>query len=233
MTNPISKADAQKMTNDYINFGNASHFDYAGQPIKGFLFTREELVTLFNSAPPEGLLLMYALSPKSADLADKHMNLVVGGIYAGFIDPDNLIVSQQIPHTGQTTFTDNEIKWGPGITPIPIDELRQMQTAFTSRTPVDHHILTSTTGTKIKGIRLTIGDLQDIDLHIPPTAVNKNDKYIFMPVVRSENLIDPYDQAYVSIATARFNETDSTVIGTIIEYCLPCPSACPNNYPIQ
>lgn len=232
MTNPISKADAQKMTNDYINFGNASHFDYAGQPIKGFLFTRKELVTLFNSAPPEGLLLMYALSPESASLDNKHLNLVVGGIYAGLIDPDNLIVSQQNPYTGQTTFTDNEIKGGPGLV-ITIDELIQMQTAFTSRTSRDHHILTSTTGTKIKGIRLTVDDLHDIDLHIPLTETNKNDKYIFMPVVRSGYYIAPFDRAYVSIATARFNETDSTVIGKIIEYCLPCPSACPTNYPIQ
>lgn len=74
-------------------------------------------------------------------------------------------------------------------------------------------------------------DLKDLGLIDPPTGAQDTDQFIFMPIIRKKNPDDTaYNPHYLSIAVSRF--IDGSDSGDKYEYCLPCPSACPKNYPL-
>lgn len=80
--------------------------------------------------------------------------------------------------------------------------------------------------------RYYLQDLKELTLWKPPTTAKDEDQFIFMPLIRSK---DPngtrLKKPYLSVAISQFKA--GTLEGEAMEYCLPCPSACPTNYPLK
>ncbi len=226
----ISKSKAKIETEEYMANGAAIHFRYQSNPIEGFLFTRLQLYTIiadFNNH----IFMMLGVKGTGANA---HLNLILGSVNCANneLDVNNLIESTLPPHTQNVNIAGSppEIKYFNQGRPVSKPELEAMQNKFQNSNNNAH--LTSTNGTKVKGYHFVHSDIYYLDLRESVDANNQDDLFIFMPVIRDQwNM--PFDREYLSMGVAEFDVNTSQTKGTIIEYCLPCPSACPKNYPIQ
>ena len=234
----IDAMTAKSITGDYVTKGNALHFLFNGKTIKGYQFTRQELTNLFENDLNNEIFMMLALSGAEPN---KYLNVVLAKMHDNEMNLGTMIVSSNDPYTDNVIYNAQEIAikssgrmMNKGALleegqPIPIEELVRIQDAYNNAT--DYHI-TCTNTDRIKCYRIDRQDLFDLKLNDTVTAANKNDIFMFMPVIRPKRANDPIPltKDYLSLAVARFDPLTRKVVGAIIEYCLPCPSACAINY---
>lgn len=234
----INETAAERITSDYVG-STATHFLFDGKTIKGYQFTREELTNLFENNLNNEIFIMLALSGTDPN---KYLNIVLAKMHDNSMNTGTMIVSSNPPYVDKVIYSakglaikssdrkhpKKNVKSFLGQ-PITVDELRLMQTAFETAT-IDH--LSCTQKDRIKCYRLDRQDFIDLKLDVPVTNTNKNDIYLFIPLIRPTRPYDPIPTSkdHLSLAVARFDPGTKNVSGAIIEYCLPCPSACAVNY---
>jgi hypothetical protein len=230
--------DVKTLINNFAINGNVSHFKFGGNPIKGYIFKRSELEQLIDQTNSKHIFCMWALGSVKHAGSGAYLNLILAGmttdaqgVYS--IDENLFIESDQLPYTGPLILGGGYTSKSNSGYPIPPADLHVIQSAFFTSNNNQH--LYPLVGQKIKGAHL--GQNNFIDLIIlglinPPTGSNPNDKFIFMPVIRSKNHDGvQLDRHYLSIGVAAY--ANGALQGQIIEYCLPCPSACPATFLFQ
>lgn len=237
--NIIDATTAERITGDYVKNGNQNHFKFGGKIIKGYQFTRKELTDLFENDTNNEIFIMLALSTDSG--MSKYLNIILAKMHDNSMNLSTMIVSKTAPYTSDIIYIADEISIkssGRGMSknaslgagqPIPPEELERIQDAFENAT--DGHLACTTTD-RIKCYRLDRQDFNDLTLDQPVTTTNQDDIFMFMPVIRPKRANDPIPltKDYLSLAVAYFDPATKKVSGAIIEYCLPCPSACALNY---
>lgn len=252
----MDKAAAKTLTDDYIANGDDTHFDFEGNRIKGYVFTRAELSPLLGNPVTKHLFLMLGLSTDSANPPAKYLNLIVAGITknTNLIDESSFLVTSspvvtfpavqlaEVAHHLKSSETISEVKKNEQKIPRIVFENGHSEFILYGN---NAHLYTNTNlTTKIKGYHFGdvhdgdidestyLQDLRDLGLINPPAGAQPTDQFIFMPIIRKNNP-DPTVLAkpYLSIAVSRY--INGSISGKIYEYCLPCPSACPNNFPLQ
>lgn len=58
------------------------------------------------------------------------------------------------------------------------------------------------------------------------------DHIILLPAVHPDDLLKPSAEQNLTIIFAALNATGEIDVDNAFDYCLPCPNACPGNYPI-
>jgi hypothetical protein len=229
----IPKNDARTLMNDYYANATGVHFKPAGKSINGFIFTRTELYRLFEGSGTKHVFLMLALQPYLVDPTYKHITLIAGsvsgGVSAGTLDLTKFEIGQPLFYP---TLSGGKIKphWeaGPGED-MPSPTVISRHGDFLENGATAH--LYPITNSKIRGYHLENNDLTSLGLMTALTAENCLDRFIFMPIIRTKN----YDGTsvslpYLSMVASRYN---GALNGNAREYCLPCPTSCPSNFPIQ
>lgn len=222
----ISKQTAQMLTNNYINFGNEAHFLYGSNRITGFIFTRQELFELLED-PNCHLFVMLGLS---GDANSGHLNIVIGPVHdaSSQINTNKLITSSLPPYTTSFNYSASLSIFGEKGDRVTRNVFDRLQQDYAQNSNNNH--LTSTSGIKVKAYHLDHSDINHLTLNDQLNPDNLDDLFIFIPVIR-DSFNSPYDRPYLSIAVAQYEGGEIGEV--IIEYCLPCPTACPKNYPIQ
>ncbi len=231
----IDATTTERITGDYVTNGNQTHFKFGGKIIKGYQFTREELNNLLENNMNNEIFMMLALSGTDPN---KYLNIVLAKMHDNEMDMGKMIVSSKTdPYTDPVIILAKEVSikssgrkknliFGNPITP---EELKRIHDAF--ETAKDDHLKCTATD-RIKCYRLDRQDFNDLTLDQRVTTANKGDIFLFMPIIRPIRPNDPVplSKDYLSLAVARFDPATKKVSGAIIEYCLPCPSACAVNY---
>lgn len=229
----VTKSDAKIFTNDYMNYGNSTHFMLGGERIRGFVMTRRELRELiYVGNVSHNLFMMLALHPIASNPPVKHLDLIIGRIKGYTLSTDKFIKADS-PYLGSISCSEGLLVESMFGERVSCAELMPLLNKFANDGCDDH--LTATNGLKIKGYTFDLRDIRNAGLDAELDTSNGNDTYIFMPVIRPA--YTPFDREYLSIAVGRINIGTGELLGSAnavaIEYCLPCPTACPNNFPIQ
>lgn len=217
----ISETDAKVIVGDYVSSGGEQHFVFNGNRISAFTFTREQIMDLLKTADTE-LFIMLALSKNRAKPSEEYLNLVLGSKLHDLTDMRNLIVSDDEPHTIGVSFS-HLIK---PKSKLPYGDFITMKDRFNTASDDE---LTSIKGYKIKAYTVEKADLISLALNIPVDTSNKDDIFVFVPVIRSADPTTPFDRPFLSFAVAQI-DYPWHVAGYVIDYCLPCPKACASNY---
>ncbi len=233
----ILKAIAKPLIDDYIAHGDQIHFDYDSARIKGFLFTRKEIMRLLDSS--KHLFAMWALSTDSSPTPKKHLNLILIGVVTdnshlgrGTLNTDKLEITAKPIYNGSLKLPSGRVikstkstESNQGERPLP-KVLEAMIRDF--KTATNNH-LRDKNGEIIKGYHIEEIDLIDLTLRTPLTLSNEMDEFIFTPVIRKDKLPElTFESPFVSLAITRYHQGE--LMGYTREYCLPCPTACPTGY---
>jgi hypothetical protein len=234
----MTTQDVKTLINNFAINGNVNHFKIGGNPIKGYIFKRSQLTRLIDQANSKHIFCMWALGSVNHAGSGAYLNLILAGITTDAqgvyrIDESLFIESEQLPYTGMLNLGGGYTSKSNSGYPIPPVDLHAFQSTFINSN-YDQHLY-PLVGQKIKGAHLgqnNFTDLIILGLINSPTGATPNDEFIFMPVIRSKNHDGvQLDRHYLSIGVAAY--ANGTLQGQIIEYCLPCPSACPATFLFQ
>lgn len=235
----MTAAQVKPLIQAYISNGNSSHFGVGGNHILGYVFTRNQLMTLLGGDNSKHLFGMWGLSPDPTIPGAQFLNLIIGSVVTntsapnlGSLELGHFEISSQATFTGPLQLSGGLAvgvtkvnKSGAGVK-VPHPALHIMLTDF--KTANNNHLVDSN-AKKVKGYHIEDNDLISLGLRTPMTAANMNDEFLFMPVIRALQLpVFNFNQPFLSIAVSRFQ--GGTLQAQAREYCLPCPSACPTNY---
>jgi hypothetical protein len=240
------KQDVITSINDYLSNGTADHFKIGADTIKGFVFKRSELHGLLGSENNKHLFLMWGLKADQQNPPAKHLNLIIAGVLKNHVN-NTYSIDDSIFLEADSVVKINVALYGSlksiGNTANEIEQKKFASAHFDFLRNGNSQHLYITDGEKIKGYHLGdnlylqgpstyLEDLRSLGLICPVTSANALDSFIFKPIIRKYNPDNTtVTNPYLSVAIS--NYTLETMHGPIVEYCLPCPSACPTNYPIQ
>lgn len=219
--NLINLTAAKTLINNFVSNGSAGNFDFDGERITGYHFSRQELQDILEPGSSDSLFLIWCLDTNSADNS-LYLNLIVAPVNDNSINQNLLARSFHSPTTAAEM-----IKTNYEGSPISYGNVHSYQDTFI--VSGNSNNLMSANNEKVKGYTLNASDISALDIF--SSTGNSTDIFTFIPVIRPVGSGTPpspsFNHSYLSVAVGQIS-SQGTYMGNFREYLDPCPTTCLN-----